>query len=93
MSRRRCSYKEYKTLENGHRFDAKASDIYCLGLILFEMINFGKPFGEYIPITGCFERVRRMVTRDFKYNSEIEQKISKGVKGLIYKLLEPNLQK
>jgi serine/threonine protein kinase len=35
MSRRRCSYTEYKSpemflLENGHRFNPKASDIYSL---------------------------------------------------------------
>jgi serine/threonine protein kinase len=27
-------------------FDARASDIYSLGVILFEMIDFNRPFGE-----------------------------------------------
>jgi serine/threonine protein kinase len=32
---------------DGNCYDAKALDIYSLGLILFEMINLSKPFGEY----------------------------------------------
>jgi serine/threonine protein kinase len=57
------------------------------------MINFRKPFGKYIPITGYFECVQTMVARNFKYNSQIDQKISEAVKDLINKLLEPNPQK
>ncbi len=27
-------------------FDARALDVYSLGVILFEMINYNRPFGE-----------------------------------------------
>ncbi len=72
-------------------YDAKALDIYALGVILFEMINFCKPFVEYMNeliINKVY--IERQVNRDYKYKPEIDPNIWKAVKDLIHKLLEPN---
>jgi serine/threonine protein kinase len=43
-------------------FDARASDVYSLGTILFEMIDFNRPFGE---IDSMYDRlhVNRQLNR------------------------------
>jgi serine/threonine protein kinase len=73
-------------------FDARASDLYSLGVILFEMIKFNRPFGE---IDSIYDRkhLNRQLNRDYEYKTDTNQKISETVKDLIYKLLEPNPQK
>ncbi len=102
-----CGVIDYMSPEmvgfrDGICYDAKALDIYSLGVILFEMINLSKPFGEYIhelianlPIDvsarlGDEHYIKRQFDRDYKYKPEIDRKISKAVKDLIHKLLEPN---
>jgi serine/threonine protein kinase len=57
-------------------YDAKALDIYALGVILFEMINFCKPFVEYMNeliINKVY--IERQVNRDYKYKPEIDPNI------------------
>jgi calcium-dependent protein kinase len=73
-------------------FEAKASDVYSLGLILFEMIKFNRPFGENDSIYDR-QHLNRQLNLDYGYKPEINQNISETVKDLINKLLEPNPQK
>jgi serine/threonine protein kinase len=45
-----CGVIDYMSPEmvdfiDGNCYDAKALDIYSLGVVLFEMINLSKPFG------------------------------------------------
>lgn len=71
-------------------YDAKASDMYGLGVCLFFMINNSLPFGlnDTHP-----EYINRQVNRDLKYSPQIEQNLSETVKDLIFKLLEPKPHK
>ncbi len=63
-------------------FDSRASDLYSLGVILFEMIKYDRPFGE---IDSIYDRkhLNRRLNRDYEYKTDINQKISKAVKDLI----------
>ena len=56
-------------------FDARASDVYSLGVILFEMINYNRPFGE---IDSIYDRqhLNRQLNRDYEYKPQINHKIS-----------------
>ncbi len=48
-------------------FDSRASDVCSLGVILFEMIKFNRPFGE---IDSIYDRqhLNRQLNRDYIHN-------------------------
>jgi serine/threonine protein kinase len=85
-------FPEMVSFRDGICYDAKALDICSLGVILFEMSNLSKPFGEYthelianLPIhisgrLGDEHYIEKQVNRDYKYNPEIDPNISKQLK-------------
>jgi serine/threonine protein kinase len=62
---------------DGICYDAKALDIYALSVILFEMINFSKPFEEYThELIVNKEYIEKQVNRDYKYKPNPELRIT-----------------
>ena len=69
-------------------YDPVPADVWSLGLCLFYMLNGKKPFyGEDDAM------VRAQRTRNYKYISPYDKKLSPQVKDLISKMLEPNPRK
>jgi len=78
---------EIQALKDGHVYDAKVADIYSMGVCLFEMLNFLKPFGEEF----TSDYVKRQISRKYKFRESLQ--ISKFAKELIDLLLEPDPNK
>jgi serine/threonine protein kinase len=80
---------ELHSLAEGNVYDAKAADVYSLGVCLFEMINFFLPFGQDFEV-GNKNAIKRQKNRDYKLKDTVERTISQSCKDLIHKLLEPD---
>jgi serine/threonine protein kinase len=52
---------EVLKLKNGYVYDGKAADIYSLGVCLFEMLYYFKPFGESLNERNTGEFMRRQI--------------------------------
>jgi serine/threonine protein kinase len=67
---------EILKLGNDYVYDAKAADIYSLGVCLFEMLYYFKPFGKSCTRTNIGEFMRRQKNRSHKINDILKVSIS-----------------
>jgi len=81
---------EVLKLKNGYVYDAKAADIYSLGVCLFEMLYYFKPFGESLNERNTGEFMRRQINRNYKIDQVLKIRISENARKLIDLLLDPN---
>lgn len=70
-------------------YEARIADIWSLGICLFEMVTFHKPFIEQ-PNPKKFVKI--LLKRDYKYPLSIENKLSDELKDLVNKMLEPDTE-
>ncbi|RWS02452.1 hypothetical protein B4U79_13149, partial [Dinothrombium tinctorium] len=68
-------------------YDARVADMWSLGICLFEMLTFQKPFDERLPHRKL---LNIQLKRNWNFPPEIESKIKDSVKDLVRKLLEPD---
>ncbi len=59
------------------------------GCLLFGMLNFDKPFDEKLAITQPIEYVKKQRNREFRIHKPVADFISKPIKDLVDRLLEP----
>ncbi|XP_054157381.1 testis-specific serine/threonine-protein kinase 1-like [Oppia nitens] len=78
---------EVLTVNKTGKYDAKIADLYSMGVCLYEMITFDKPFTDDISIENL---IKEKIKRNYQYNVQINDKLSTDVKDIIYKLLDPN---
>lgn len=73
-------------------YDAKAADIYSMGVCLFEMINYDKPFDGDLADTlrGLAKLIQLKLHRIYRYHKKIVPELSQEIKDLVDKLLEPD---
>ena len=84
-----CGTPEYMAPEiRTPPYDAKKTDMFAMGVCIFEMINFHKPWNADRLTEENL--VKTMLSRNYKFHTAIEKRISDRVKDLINKLLEPN---
>ena len=82
---------ELLTLPEGSVYDPKKTDVYAMGVSLFEMLNHNKPFSESIDYTdssGITNYVRKQKTRKFNYNRNV--KLSPNAVKFLELLFEPD---
>jgi serine/threonine protein kinase len=89
-----CGTDVYKApellgLREGHVYDAKKSDIFSMGVSLFEMLQNRKPFGNEVAAVPAF--VRKQTSRGYEYHKSI--KMSRNCKECCDLLLEPLVTK
>ncbi|XP_054155605.1 uncharacterized protein LOC128954065 [Oppia nitens] len=72
-------------------YDAKAADMYSMGVCLFEMLNFDKPFAVS---TDAYNNqrahVQRQRNREYRFHSKVGKRLSPPVIQLVDQLLDPN---
>jgi serine/threonine protein kinase len=69
--------------------DTKAVDMWSMGVCRFEILNFYKPFDEKLPITQYIQYDKKQRNREFRFDKPIADVISKQIKHLVHRLLEP----
>lgn len=70
-------------------YEARIADIWSLGVCLFEMTTFQKPFDE---TQNQKKLYKAQINREFKYPPHVENKLSEDLKDLISKMLEPDAE-
>lgn len=70
-------------------YDAKASDMYAMGVSLFLMVNFDPPFDINLYSINHIYYILKQRNRDYHFNPKYESDIGAKLKSLIYLLLEP----
>jgi len=85
-------YKAPKVLKlgNGYVYDAKAADIYSLGVCLFEVLYYFKLFCESCTQRNIGKFMRRQKNRSYKIEQILVISISENARQLIDLLLDPN---
>ena len=83
---------EVLVLVEGHVYDAKKADMYSMGVSLFEMLNFNKPFGESVDSkeknnNNFLKFVRKQKNKRLQYNQNV--KLSGNAIKCLDLLLEP----
>ena len=78
---------EVHSLKSGQKYDAKLSDVYALGISLYEM------FVKTVPYVGKWklgddDLVKRQIAKDYTYPKKIQ--VSAECRNLIDQLLEPS---
>ena len=68
-------------------YEARIADIWSLGVCLFEMVTFQKPFDE---TQNQKKLYKAQINREFRYPPNVDQKLSDELKDLISKMLEPD---
>lgn len=68
-------------------YEARIADIWSLGVCLFEMVTFQKPFDE---TQNQKKLYKAQINREFKYPVSVDHKLSEELKDLISKMLEPD---
>ena len=71
-------------------YDAKAADMYSMGVCLFEMLNFDKPFDQNLAVTQPLQYVVKQRNREYRFHGPIDKTLSTHVKELLNQLLDPN---
>ena len=71
-------------------YDAKVADMWSMGVCLFEMLNFDKPFDPIFAIREPLKHVMKQRNREYRFHSKVEINLSKQFKELGHQLLEPN---
>lgn len=70
-------------------YEARIADIWSLGVCLFEMVTFQKPFED----TGNHRRLLKLqINRAWHYPAAIESKLTDEVRDLINRMLEPDVE-
>jgi serine/threonine protein kinase len=70
-------------------YEARVADIWSLGVCLFEMVTFTKPFED----TGNHRKLLKMqMSRAWHYPSSLEGKLTEEVRDLIHRMLEPDVE-
>lgn len=70
-------------------YDAKASDVYALGVSLFKMLNVQPPFDVELYASDPIMFIMKQRNRDYQFNPQYESNITSRMKKLISLLLEP----
>lgn len=69
-------------------YEARVADIWSLGVCLFEMVTFTKPFDD----TNNHRKLLKMqLNRSWHFPSSIEEKLSDQVKDLVNRMLDPDV--
>lgn len=70
-------------------YDAKAADMYALGVCLFQMVNLELPFDANLYTSDQVAYINKQRNRDYKFNPNYVAYYNDKMKHLIYMLLEP----
>ena len=70
-------------------YDAKAADMYALGVCLFQMVNLDKPFDEKLYSTDQVAYINKQRNREYAYHKQFAAYNNDKMKHLIWLLLEP----
>ena len=68
-------------------YDAKVADVWSFGICLFEMLCNAKPFNTNLTIKMYVQSQKK---KSWKFTPNVEGKLSKEVKDLIIRMLEPD---
>lgn len=71
-------------------YDAKAADMYSMGVCLFEMLNFDKPFDQNRAVSQPLQYVIQQRNREYRLHGPIDKTLSVHIKELLNQLLDPN---
>ncbi|XP_054167446.1 uncharacterized protein LOC128964830 [Oppia nitens] len=81
------SAPEVLSLAEGMAYDAKQADMYSMGVTLFEMLDYDKPFGNSVEKT--MDYVSKQINRKYKFKKDV----SLVAQSLCNSLLEPKPDK
>ena len=84
---------EVHTVSKKKPYDAKAADLFSMGVCLFEMVNYDQPFPTPEDAKSLPQLVRHKKNRKYKFHAKLDLRLSADFKDLIHRLLEPNPQK
>lgn len=70
-------------------YDAKAGDMYAMGVCLFQMVNLTRPYDEKLFEKDQYAYIEKQRKRDYTFNSRFAAHCNEKVKHLIFLLLEP----
>ena len=69
-------------------YEARTADIWSLGVCLFEMVTFHKPFED----TGNHRKLLKLqLQRNYHFPPNLEGKIPEELKDLIHRMIEPDV--
>lgn len=71
-------------------YDAKVSDVWSLGVCLYEMLSNAKPFDESL---SSRKLLNAQLKHQWKFPSAIDEKLNDAVKDLVRKMLEPDTER
>ncbi|KAI2807861.1 hypothetical protein RDWZM_005316 [Blomia tropicalis] len=70
-------------------YDAKSTDMYSMGVVLFQMVNRDPPFDVSVYNTNPVTYINNQRNREYTYKSAFSAFINSKFKHLIWLLLEP----
>ena len=70
-------------------YDAKACDMYALGVCLYQMVNLSFPFDTKLFEKDQVAYINKQRNREYTYNKEFASHNNEKMKHLIYLLLDP----
>jgi len=89
-----CGHPAYMAPEvfrtvNAWPYEARAADMYSMGVCLFEMLNYDKPYDASHALNNEGAYVLKQKNREYRFHEKVDKVLSKEIKDLIYRLLDP----
>ncbi|XP_055610054.1 testis-specific serine/threonine-protein kinase 3-like isoform X2 [Uranotaenia lowii] len=87
LSRTYCGSFDYAAPEilKGQPYDAKASDMWAFGVMMYVMLNKSMPFKGRTKVVYA-----QQMARKWQFKSKVKDTLSSNVKNLVASLFEPN---